>query len=156
MTAAGQARPALLQLHRLRRWEELALLGWPDEARAQFIDSQYDFQDRGYRSAFPGAEYYAIERAGEVVGRLYVDRTAADLRLMEITLHPDWRGGGVGAALLRQLQAEVRAGRGACVRLSVAEGNPARRLYERLGFVDVQPPDEFPQASRDMVWRPES
>jgi ribosomal protein S18 acetylase RimI-like enzyme len=147
-------RPALEALYRLQRWDEFAPLGWPDAARAGFIDSQYDFQDRNYRSAFPGAEFYAIDRDGEVVGRIYLDRGTEALHLLEISLHPDWRGRGLGRALLIQLQAEVRAG--ACLRLSVAEGNPARRLYERLGFVDSEPPDEFPQASRDMVWRPVS
>jgi ribosomal protein S18 acetylase RimI-like enzyme len=44
------------------------------------------------------------------------------------------RGRGVGAALLESLL-DAAAGHYPAVRLSVREGNPAVRLYERFGFV---------------------
>jgi GNAT superfamily N-acetyltransferase len=49
---------------------------------------------------------------------------------------PNARGQGVGEKLMRALIAEAaRRGLGLC--LSVRSENPARRLYERLGFHDI-------------------
>jgi ribosomal protein S18 acetylase RimI-like enzyme len=53
---------------------------------------------------------------------------------LAIAVEPALRGRGTGAALLASLF-EVAAGRYPAVGLSVREGNPAVRLYERLGFV---------------------
>jgi ribosomal protein S18 acetylase RimI-like enzyme len=150
--ATSADRPFLEQLYRLVRWDEFAAAGWPDEVRTAFLATQFEFQQRHYANAFEAAEYYVIDHAQGPIGRLYVDRTTPELRLIEISLMPQWRGRGLGGALLGLLQDEVRAGRARCVRLQVAEGNPAHALYRRLGFVDLPPPDEFPRASRDMVW----
>ncbi len=58
---------------------------------------------------------------------------AADVPELGIAVLPAWRGRGVGTALLQRLLRQVR-GRHPAVSLSVAADNPARRLYERLGF----------------------
>jgi len=49
---------------------------------------------------------------------------------------PDHRGAGIGGAILRSLLAEAAAA-GKPVRIHVERLNPARRLYERLGFLPV-------------------
>jgi len=64
---------------------------------------------------------------------LYVERRAALMRIIDIALLPQFRGAGVGTRLLRDLLEEAAA-QGATVALHVECHNPARRLYERLGF----------------------
>ena len=55
---------------------------------------------------------------------------------MSIGVKPNARGQGVGSKLMRALIGEAgRHGLGLC--LSVRSENPARRLYERLGFRDI-------------------
>lgn len=49
---------------------------------------------------------------------------------------PAYQRRGIGAAILRDVIAEARAG-GHAVALRVLKVNPARRLYERLGFAVV-------------------
>ncbi|MFI6938799.1 GNAT family N-acetyltransferase [Streptomyces sp. NPDC050418] len=49
-------------------------------------------------------------------------------------LRPDLHGNGVGSAVLHTLLAGTDAA-AATVRLNVLQGSPARRLYERHGFV---------------------
>jgi ribosomal protein S18 acetylase RimI-like enzyme len=49
---------------------------------------------------------------------------------------PGREGQGIGSALLARLLAEVE-GSAPAVSLSVRADNPARRLYARLGFVEV-------------------
>lgn len=75
-----------------------------------------------------------LELNGQLVGLLKIVRQASNWELLQIQLIPALQGKGVGASLIHELLAE--AGQlGANVHLSVLKSNPARRLYERLGFV---------------------
>lgn len=49
---------------------------------------------------------------------------------------PEAQGRGIGAALVRGLQAEARVA-GMPLKLKVLKTNPALRLYQRLGFAIV-------------------
>lgn len=55
---------------------------------------------------------------------------------LTMALVPAARGQGIGTALLHQLL-RLAAGRYPALSLSVAPDNPARRLYERVGFRPV-------------------
>lgn len=74
-----------------------------------------------------------IELDARPVGTFKVTRDGLDWHLVQIQLTPSLQGQGIGAALIRQLMVEARAA-GASLRLNVLHANPARRLYERLGF----------------------
>lgn len=69
-------------------------------------------------------------------GYLVVEERPADVHVREIVVHPDWQGQGVGTTILRAIQARA-AQRKTPVVLGTFHVNPARRLYERLGFVQV-------------------
>jgi ribosomal protein S18 acetylase RimI-like enzyme len=68
--------------------------------------------------------------SGDERGYGYVDEETPELSLAVL---PEYRGRGIGTALLARLLGVARKRYGA-VSLSVAEANPARRLYKRLGF----------------------
>lgn len=72
-------------------------------------------------------------------GEGYIDATTPELGVAVLQEH---RGKGVGTALMAELARRGRAAGLARLGLSVEPGNPARRLYERLGYVDVAPNDE--------------
>jgi GNAT superfamily N-acetyltransferase len=146
--------PFLRQLYRSTRWEELAPTSWPDEAKIAFLDQQFGFQHHHYKMAYAAAEFYLIERHGDPIGRIYLDRTGRDLSLIEISLLPQWRWQGLGTAFLDRLRQEVRDGRSARVCLNVLATNPARRLYARLGFVETAGDREFPDLYVEMAWPP--
>lgn len=74
-----------------------------------------------------------IELDAQPVGTLKVARDGLDWHLVQNQIAPSLQGQGIGTALIRQLIAEARAA-GASLRLNVLHTNPARRLYERLGF----------------------
>jgi ribosomal protein S18 acetylase RimI-like enzyme len=115
------------------RETELALVPWDDGAKRAFIAQQFSAQDEHYRKHYPGASFDLIEADGEVAGRLYVHRGQSDIRIMDIALLPEFRGRGIGTRLLRDLIDEARA-TGRSLSIHVERGNPARRLYDRLGF----------------------
>ncbi|WP_309711322.1 GNAT family N-acetyltransferase [Armatimonas sp.] len=54
-----------------------------------------------------------------------------------ISVHPEWRGCGIGTKLLEVTLQQAR-GHFPAVSLSVTPGNPAQHLYERLGFTVVR------------------
>jgi GNAT superfamily N-acetyltransferase len=60
---------------------------------------------------------------------------------LSIAVAPGFRGRGIGTRLLESILAAAE-GRYRAVSLSVAAGNPARRLYERFGFRTVKVTDD--------------
>lgn len=73
---------------------------------------------------------------GDPVGLLKVARDGDAWTVIQIQLAAAVRGRGIGRTLLEQIIAEARAA-GATLGLSVLKANPARALYERLGFVVI-------------------
>lgn len=134
--ATDADREFLLAVYGSVREAELSQVQWPDGAKEAFIAQQFDAQDAYYREYYPNASFDVIEVEGRGAGRLYVDRWPAEIRIVDIALLPEFRGRGVGEALLRELIAEAEAS-GRPLTIHVEQGNPARRLYERLGFVPV-------------------
>jgi ribosomal protein S18 acetylase RimI-like enzyme len=62
---------------------------------------------------------------------------ADDVLELSIGVLPDHRGAGIGTALLAAVVEQATARGLRAVSLSVEDGNPARALYERAGFVVV-------------------
>ena len=127
----------LAALYASTRAEELAVTGWSDEEKAVFCRRQFDAQTAHYLENYPGALLQVIEREGLPIGRLYVARWEREIRIMDIALLPEHRGGGIGTKLLRALQDEARAA-GKSLTIHVERFNPALRLYERLGFKQME------------------
>jgi len=112
--------PFLYRVYASTRAEELAPVPWSEAQKAAFLTMQFQAQHTEYQRNYPAAAWLVILRAGEPVGRLYLDR-----------------GHGLGAAIMRDLMDEAgRAGK----RLSihVEKFNPALHLYRRLGFQTIE------------------
>lgn len=142
-----QAVPAddtfLYQLYASSRVAELAGYGWNTIQQEGFLQLQFRAQKQHYE-AYPNTTHYIIEYTDQVfgkpvtraIGRLLTSRPGGaenEIRLMDISLLPDHCGKGIGTAMLQWLQAEARCNNQP-LRLHVTPENPARRLYERLGF----------------------
>jgi GNAT superfamily N-acetyltransferase len=129
--------PFLAAVYASTRWDELAPTGWSDEEKAVFCRRQFDAQSAHYRENYPGAPLQIIERDGVPVGRLYVAPWEKEIRIVDISLLPEHRGSGIGTKLLHDLQEEARSV-GKSLTIHVERFNPALRLYERLGFQQVE------------------
>jgi GNAT superfamily N-acetyltransferase len=116
--------PFVAALYATTRAEELAATGWPETMKSAFLEQQHRAQHAHYRAVHPDGEW---------------------LLIVDISLLPAARGGGLGTAILTDLlAAETRP-----AQLHVELTNPARRLYERLGFELVET-----QAFRARMIRP--
>ncbi|HVI38634.1 MAG TPA: GNAT family N-acetyltransferase, partial [Gaiellales bacterium] len=120
--------PFLLRVFASSR-PDLALLPEP------LVRLQFAAQD----AAYARARRSVVVVDGVDAGRLYVEVD----RVVDITLLPEFRGRGIGTSLLEGLMDER-------VSLSVSVMNPARALYERLGFRVVSDDGAY----LSMLWTP--
>jgi ribosomal protein S18 acetylase RimI-like enzyme len=118
------------------REHELALVPWSRDQKDVFLGQQFAAQAEHYET-YEDASFDVVELDGVPVGRLYVARWPDQIRVMDVALLPEHRAAGIGTALLRDLLAEG-AESGKPVSIHVERQNPARRLYERLGFRPVE------------------
>lgn len=144
MSAAVHLRPVddgdwpfLYRVYASTRAEELARTGWSHADKQAFLSMQFEAQRRYYSEHFKDAVFQVIEIDGQSAGRLYLDRRADELRVIDIALLPEFRGAGVGSKLMSDILDEGRDA-GLLVRIHVEHENPAMRLYQRLGFRRVE------------------
>jgi GNAT superfamily N-acetyltransferase len=127
----------LYRIYASTRAEELAPLPWDDAAKEAFLRMQFAAQDRYYHQIYPDASYDVIVVERQVLGRLYLHRGSDATLVVDLALLPEHRGRGIGTALLEWVLAEATVA-GKPVRIHVERFNPARRLYERLGFRQIE------------------
>lgn len=96
--------------------------GWDERAERQDMERLFD----------PEADKIIMIN-GRDAGVLGVDRCESEIHLRHIELLPEYQGRGIGTDVIRSLLHEAR-GRRTSVSLRVTKKNPARPLYERLGF----------------------
>ncbi|WP_322025847.1 GNAT family N-acetyltransferase [Burkholderia sp. BCC1977] len=138
--ASATDLPFLLTLRQLTMTEHLQRVGAPtdDDAHRQRIAAHFD----DAMIVCEGANADASS-----IGLLKVTRAAAEWHVHQIQILPSRQGQGIGEAVLRELLVDA-AREHVPVSLSVLHGNPARRLYERLGFRLLSETD----GSANLIW----
>lgn len=126
----------LFELYASTRKEELDAWGWDDVQRKAFLEMQFRAQYMSYRAQFPNADHQIILEGDRPIGRVMVNRTDDEFRLIDVALLSEFRGTGIGTQLVRTLVDEASLA-GKPLRLQVMRTNPAARLYRRLGFAVV-------------------
>jgi len=141
--------PFLRRLYLSTRWEELAITQWTAEQKTAFLESQFALQRHHYRTYYASTEWGVLQQHGEPAGRLYLYREPKHLNVVDVALLPEWRGRGVGTALMQAVCAAARA-EGKTVTIAVEKYNPAQTLYRRLGFQETSDEGLY----WFMEWRP--
>lgn len=127
-------QPFLQRLYASARGSEFHLHGCDAATEAMLQSVQFKAQQTDHQLQYPDAEVTIIVERERPIGRLYVHYGASELRLVDLTLLPEYRGRGIGKGLLRGLQAHGRR-LNLPVRLNVMLGNPAQRLCQRCDFI---------------------
>ncbi|NTZ04696.1 GNAT family N-acetyltransferase [Burkholderia metallica] len=135
--ASQEDLPFLLTLRRLTMTEHLQRVGAPtdDEAHERRIRANFD-------------DAMIVCEGADAIGLLKVTRATGEWHVHQIQILPAHQGHGIGEAVLNALLTDA-AREHVPVSLSVLHGNPARRLYERLGFRVVSETD----TSANMIQR---
>ncbi|HEU4633866.1 MAG TPA: GNAT family N-acetyltransferase [Flavisolibacter sp.] len=111
------------------------LADWTEGQKVQFLRMQFLAQHTWYQQNYSGAGFWIIQRCGEPVGRLYLHTCyqPGDIRIIDIALLPAWRNQGIGSSILGDITAFAQA-RDKSVSIHVESFNPAKKLYQKLGF----------------------
>ncbi|HWO02281.1 MAG TPA: GNAT family N-acetyltransferase [Blastocatellia bacterium] len=124
----------LIEVYGSTRAEELALTNWDRPQREAFLRMQFSAQQAHYREHYPGGDHLLILVDAYGAGRLYVAEIEKEVRILDITVLPQHRNGGIGTPIIRELMAEAAA-LGKPLRIYVESFNPSLGFFERLGFV---------------------
>jgi ribosomal protein S18 acetylase RimI-like enzyme len=103
--------------------------GWDEAWQLQYFQERFNLGKREI-----------IEAGGVPIGCISVECHEDHIFLALIEIASDYQGQGIGTELIQDLLDEAD-GRGVPIELRVLRVNPARRLYERLGFAVVQETD---------------
>lgn len=123
----------LRRIYASTRELELQQTDWSDEQKRAFVEMQFNAQHAFYREHYYDASFDIVLYGGAEAGRLYVLRSPKELSIVDISLLPEFRGKGIGTALLGGLLREAQE-TGRSVMIHVEKFNPALGLYSRLGF----------------------
>ena len=131
--ATNEDNAFLLEVYKSSRGDDLRELDWDEKRISEFLDMQYEAQQRLNETEFQNAVDQIILLEGKPVGRLLVERRDQQIRCVDLALLPAYRNRGLGAFLVRQLQDESRR-EDRPLRLQVIRFSRAVNLFERLGF----------------------
>jgi ribosomal protein S18 acetylase RimI-like enzyme len=116
--------------------DEFRMLITDESQLAALISMQFNFQMQQYRDGYPDGQDDIILLHDEPIGRMFVDEGERVITLVDVAVLPEYRNRGIGRELLHDLLVRAASAKKP-VRLHVLKSNPARRLYQRLGFRDV-------------------
>jgi GNAT superfamily N-acetyltransferase len=128
-----------------RIFESYRITVGPYVARAWGWDES--FQRNDFWRHHPLEDFKVIEVKNRFGGGLHLVEDESDIYMRMIFLLPEFQGFGIGARIVTDIHDAAR-NKGKGLRLKVIHCNPAKRLYERLGFIVTEQDD----SSQDMRW----
>jgi GNAT superfamily N-acetyltransferase len=150
-------RPALPQdeiflydLYMAIRGPEFASAPITAAQREHLIRIQFRGQMTSYAQMYPNSCYHLVLLDGKPVGRLWVAQLQQEFHLVDIAVHPEVQGKGIGTALVKRLQQEAAKVK-LPIQSMVFRFNPGSlKFHQRLGFT-IARADEMHYY---MEWRP--
>jgi ribosomal protein S18 acetylase RimI-like enzyme len=124
------------RLYESARAEEMTRFPFDEAQKKVFLDQQFAAQFEHYGIHYPTCERNIVERNGQPIGRFWIDEWRDQIRIVDIALMAECRGSGIGSMLLHRMLDRGDAA-GKPVTIHVEAFNPALRLYQRLGFEQV-------------------
>jgi GNAT superfamily N-acetyltransferase len=118
------------------RSAELAPVNWTAQEKLVFCNAQYDLQDAHYRKFYEDFTPLAICIGDVTIGRLYFANMDNLCLLMDIIVEAQYQRRGIARTIISVLctQADINA---QAINLHVEPPNPARKMYQQFGFVDL-------------------
>lgn len=128
--------PVLFEIYVSSRAEELKFAPWTDEIKNAFLESQFEAQTSYYYSTYPNASFELIKLEDQTAGRLYRAELDDEIRILDITVLPQFQNRGIGTFLLSDILANGK-NKQKPVRIYLETYNRAQTLFTRLGFTAI-------------------
>jgi ribosomal protein S18 acetylase RimI-like enzyme len=125
------------KVYRSTREEELNFTNWDEYQKQAFVKMQSVAQVAEYKTKYPGAAFQVIIYKKKDAGRFYTWENENEIRLIDITLLPQFRKKGIGSFLLEGLIKRSEKVQKK-ISLHVDPVNPALKLYLRSGFIHLR------------------
>jgi ribosomal protein S18 acetylase RimI-like enzyme len=140
----------LFEIFSSTRENEMKMVSfWTDEQKNMFLRQQFMAQHSYYQYTFTKSNFWIIEQHNTPIGRLYFDTEQSDyFKIIDISILPNYRGKGTGENLLRDILS-LASDKNKTVRIHVENHNPAKRLYEKIGFKTIDTGDVY----TEMEWK---
>jgi ribosomal protein S18 acetylase RimI-like enzyme len=90
-------------------------------------------QERRFRDRWNPSKFHVIVQNDRDIGVVSIGEGAGGVYIGNIQILPEYQRLGIGTAIINSVLTDARK-RNLPVTLTVLKVNPARRLYERLGF----------------------
>jgi GNAT superfamily N-acetyltransferase len=113
--------------------EDVQYLPWEDSLKQEFILMQYRAQKMHYDEYYKDAVHYVVIYDGRPAGRYWVDYGKEDIRLVDMSILPEFRGKGIGTVLFKYAFQRSEEMGLPCV-LHVMKEHRSIPMYKRLGF----------------------
>ena len=108
----------------------------PADQFTDLLRIQFNAQQQQYRRRYPDADFDVVLCDDKPAGSMCALRGPDRFALIDISLLPEYRNRGIGSELVADLISQARIA-GKAVDAHVRRGNPAGRLWQRLGFEQV-------------------
>ena len=122
--------PFLFALYSTVRAEEMTLVPWDDNQKTAFLQSQFKAQHEYYLTSYPQGSFQLIELDGKSIGRLYLAELDDEIRIIDLTILPEYRGKGFGSEIISDILQKAAKP----VRIYLESFNQSNDLFKRFGF----------------------
>ncbi len=99
-----------------------------------YVERVYPWNPTLFRESFVPEDYQVIKIEDIVIGCVKIVVSETEIYLAEIQINYHYQNRGIGTSLIRSIIRQARADNKK-LWLKVLQGNPAERLYKRLGFI---------------------
>ena len=117
--------------------DDIAQAPVSEEQKQALYWHQFESQHVHYQKYFKGSEFDVVLVNGKPAGRVYVHQTDDEIRIVDLSLLPEFRGKGVGEKVLSEIFEQAdRCNKP--LRLRVDPNKPALKWYLGLGFQKIE------------------
>jgi len=133
----------LYRLFEITRGQQFAQIPLDPTQREALVRMQFGAQQTGYRDQYPESQDYIVMTGDRPAGRLWLNESAGEIAIVDISILPEYQGRGLGTAVLGRTINDAKLA-AKTIRLRVDRMNfRAARLYRLLGFEVVSSDDMF-------------
>lgn len=114
-----------------------------------YVEKVYPWNPKLFRDIFVPQDYQVVEFKNIIIGFIKVIVTEDDIYLGEIQIDSNYQNQGIGTSIIKKIIEEAELNNKK-LWLKVVKGNPAEKLYRRLGFTVFEESSTHKKMKKDI------